>query len=344
TQGLGGLAAERADLAADLGDDVGDAGKVLVGEREFLQGLLALRFVFGDAGGLFEDGAALLGVGGEDLVDLALGHDRVGRAADAGVHEELLDVLQATGLAVEEVFAAAVAINAAHDLYLVKFAAELLFAVGEQEGNLAHLGGFAGVGALEDDVLHLATAQGFGGLFAEHPADGVGDVGLAAAVGADDGGDAGFKAEGRGVGEGFKAVEFERLEIHAVLLKGSIETPGAVAANAKNAQDSPAGNGGAGGVFERVFARQAGRFRLTGRHAMVLRGGFRASWSGGNGHLQQVGRLRHDPARHAGVAHGHGRVAGVVGGRAAGGGCGGCCGCDAGGTPSGNAAAKADPR
>ncbi len=175
-----------------------------------MQGFFALGFVFGDAGGLLENGAALLGLGGEDLVDLALGHDRVAGSADTGVHEQLLDVFEAAGLAVEEVFAAAVAIDAAHDLDLVEFAAELLFAVGEEEGNLAHLGGFTGIGALKDDVLHLAAAKGLGGLFAEHPADGVGDVGFAAAVGADDGGDAGLEAQGGGIGEGLEAVELER--------------------------------------------------------------------------------------------------------------------------------------
>jgi hypothetical protein len=208
--GLGGLAAERADLSGDLGDDVGDAGEVLLGEGELVHRLAALRLVFGDAGGLLEDDAALLGLGGEDLVDLALGHDRVARPADAGVHEKLVDVLQAAGLAVEEILALPVAVDAAHDLDLVEFAAELLFALGEVEGDLAELGGFAGVGALEDDVLHLAAAEGLGALLTEDPADGVGDVGFAAAVGADDGRDTGLELEGGVVRETFEPVKRER--------------------------------------------------------------------------------------------------------------------------------------
>ena len=107
---LGRLAPQAADLAADLADHVGDAGQVLVGERELAQGLPALALVLGDAGRLLEDGAPLLGLGREDLVDLALGHDRVARPADARVHEELVDVLQAAGLAVEKVLALPVAV------------------------------------------------------------------------------------------------------------------------------------------------------------------------------------------------------------------------------------------
>jgi hypothetical protein len=109
--------------------------------------------------------------------------------------KSLLDVLQPAGLAVEVILALAVAMHAAHDLDLVKIAAELFLALGQQQRDLADLRRLAALGALEDDVLHLAAAQGLGALLAEHPADRVGDVALAAAVGPDDGGDAGFEAE-----------------------------------------------------------------------------------------------------------------------------------------------------
>ena len=119
-----------------------------------------------------------------------------------------MDVLQAAGLAIKVVFAAAVAGHPAHDLDLVELAAELLLALGHDQGDLGELGRLAGVGALEDDVLHLAAAQGLGALLAQHPADGVGDVALAAAVGTDDGGHTGLETEGRVVGEAFEAVKF----------------------------------------------------------------------------------------------------------------------------------------
>ena len=46
--------------------------------------------------------------------------------------------------------------------------------------------GLRGRRAVEDHVLHGVAAQVLGGGLAQHPAHGVDDVGLAAAVGADD--------------------------------------------------------------------------------------------------------------------------------------------------------------
>ena len=61
---------------------------------------------------------------------------------------------------------------------------------GEAEAHFGGGAGLARVAAVEDDVLHLVAAQALGALLAKHPGDGVGDVALAAAVGADNRGDA----------------------------------------------------------------------------------------------------------------------------------------------------------
>ena len=90
---LAGLALERADLAFHLADEVGDAQQVLLGVFEFAQRLALLRLVLGDPGGLFKDHTPVFGLAGEDLGDVALRHDAVAGAADAGAHEQLLDVL-----------------------------------------------------------------------------------------------------------------------------------------------------------------------------------------------------------------------------------------------------------
>ena len=70
----------------------------------------------------------------------------------------------------------------------------------------------------EDQVLHLLAAQLLGALLAEHPADGVGDVALAAAVGADDGVDPGAEMHLGAVEEGLESVQLELLENHGVSL------------------------------------------------------------------------------------------------------------------------------
>ena len=90
----------------------------------------------------------------------------------------------------------------------------LLIHVAERHRHLGHAHRFAPVGAGENHVGHFAAAQRLGRLFAEHPADGIGDIGFAAAVGADDGGDAGLKIQRGFVREGLKAKNRQILEIH----------------------------------------------------------------------------------------------------------------------------------
>src|SRR6185312_1381239 len=63
------------------------------------------------------------------------------------------------------------------------------FGIDQRKRNFGHAGGLAVACAREDDVFHLDAAQSFGGLLAEDPGDGVGDIGLATAVRTDDGGD-----------------------------------------------------------------------------------------------------------------------------------------------------------
>ena len=90
-----GLPLERAQLAADLAQEVLQAGEVALGGGQLALGPLLALAVLQDAGGLLDDEAALLGAGVEDGVDLALADDDVLLAADAGVGQQLLDVEQA---------------------------------------------------------------------------------------------------------------------------------------------------------------------------------------------------------------------------------------------------------
>ena len=122
--------------------------------------------------------------------------------------------LQAAGRLVDEVLAFAGAEDAAGDGDLVELGAEDVLAVGEGDADLGHAQGLVGVGAVEDAVFHLRAAQRLGALLAENPADGVGDVALAAAVGADDGRHAGFEVEAGLVGKALEADHFEPLEDH----------------------------------------------------------------------------------------------------------------------------------
>ena len=64
---------------------------------------------------------------------------------------------------------------------------------------------------MEDQVLHAAAAQGLGTLLAERPANRLGDIALAAAVRADDPGDAGQNSHSRLLGKRLEPVQDDRL-------------------------------------------------------------------------------------------------------------------------------------
>ena len=88
--------------------------------------------------------------------------------------------------------------------------------LGERHADLGEVDGFAAIGAVEDHIGHLAAAQGLGGLFAEHPADGVGDVGFAAAVRTDNGGHARQEIKRSLFSKRLEADELKALQIHWV--------------------------------------------------------------------------------------------------------------------------------
>ncbi len=209
-----GLALQGSELAADLAEQVAQAGEVALGGGEAALGLLLALAVLEDAGRLIEDQAALFGAGVEHGVDLALAHDHVLLAAHAGVGEQLLDVEQPAGHAVDGVLAVARSEERAGERDLGEVDRQQPGGVVDRERHLGAPERRALGGAGEDDVVHLLRAHRRRGLGTEHPADGVDHVGLAAPVGPHDDGDAGFQVERGGVGEGLEALHGERLEEH----------------------------------------------------------------------------------------------------------------------------------
>ena len=94
--------------------------------------------------------------------------------------------------------------------------------IDQGERDLGHSGGLAVAGAGEDDVLHADAAQALGGLLAQHPHDGVGDVRLAAAVGADHGGDAvSRQMDLRAVAERLEAEHLDLFELEQTTPPGT---------------------------------------------------------------------------------------------------------------------------
>ncbi len=111
--GLAGLALKRVDLAGELADHVLQPRQVLLGRTQPQLGLVAPGMKSGDARGLFQHAAALLGLCLDDLADAPLVHQRRRARAGGGVGEQDMDVARAHLAAVEPIGRALVALDAA---------------------------------------------------------------------------------------------------------------------------------------------------------------------------------------------------------------------------------------
>jgi hypothetical protein len=207
--GGGGLALEWPDLAFDFTDQVEEALQVLLGGGQAALGPLAATPELEDAGRLFDHGPTVFGPRLQDGVEVALADDDVLLTTDPGVGEQLLDVEEATGRAVDRVLAVARPEQGPGDGDLGEVRGQLARTVVDGEGDLGPAERRPVGRAHEDDVLHLGRAHGARSLGAEHPGHGVDDVRLAAPVGADDDRDAGLEFEHRRVGEGLESFEGE---------------------------------------------------------------------------------------------------------------------------------------
>jgi hypothetical protein len=212
--GLRGLALQGFELLLDLGDDVVHAQQVLLGGIELELGLATTRAVLGDARGFLDEGAAVGRLVREDLADLALLDEGVRLRTEAGVHEQLVDVLQPAGGAVHQVLALAVAVEAARDRALVLALGTAPVETGELEVHLGHADRLTGGRTREDDVGHGPAAEALGTLFAEDPGDGVRDVALAAPVRADDPGHTTLERQLLPIAERLKANDFNLIQTH----------------------------------------------------------------------------------------------------------------------------------
>ncbi len=225
---LGRLPLERPALLFDFVHDVIDAREVLLGRLELQFGGAPAGLVFGDARRFLDQLTPVGRSRTENQPDLALLDNRVGFGAEAGVHQQFVDVPETARMSVNQVLAfartvqppgdldladrlhhlgdvmaVAVAISVAVALGMVAIAVRGLVHVvrefggtrqrgrrnpdaAESQPDLGRPGWLSGIGAVEDDVLHLLAPQALGALFAHDPSKRIGDVALAAPVGADD--------------------------------------------------------------------------------------------------------------------------------------------------------------
>ena len=109
--GLARLALQLRQPRLDLAFQVVGAGQVLLGLLQFQLGFVAAGMQAGDAGGLFQQRAALIGAGVHQRADSALAHHRRGAGAGGEVGEQRLHVAGARLLAVHPVGAARAAFD-----------------------------------------------------------------------------------------------------------------------------------------------------------------------------------------------------------------------------------------
>ena len=143
--------------------------------------------------------------------DVALGHDAVAGAPDTGAHEQLLDVLETAGRLVHEVLAGPVAEHPPRQSHFVVghldpgHARMFLIQAPNRQRNLRHAHRLASVGPVKNHIRHLLTPQSLGRLLAQHPTHRVRDIGLATAIGADDGRNARLEGQGGFIRKGLES-------------------------------------------------------------------------------------------------------------------------------------------
>jgi len=154
---LAGLALEAVDLGVDLLEHVLEPQQIVLGALEPELGLVAARMQPGNAGRFFENQAARLRLGGDDLADLALAHHRRRARAGGGVGEQQLHIAGAHFAAVDAIGGARFAFDAARDLDrfgVVEGGGRASVRVVEDEADLGEVARGALAGAREDHVVH----------------------------------------------------------------------------------------------------------------------------------------------------------------------------------------------
>ena len=208
------LARQRSNLALHLGDEIVDARQV---GRRFLQTPLGAPLAVAvetDAGRFLEQLAPLIRFIGKQRVHHLPLDDDAGVGSESGAAHHVVDVAQAAGSVVEEVIALARAAQPPRDHDFAERNVERSVVVLEMERDFGDVHGAARGRALEDHLFHLRAAEGAGALLAEHPAHGVGDVGLSAAVRADDRGHARLEDHLGLIGERLESVNLELRQTH----------------------------------------------------------------------------------------------------------------------------------
>ena len=176
-------------------------------------------FVFARARRLLDDESPFLGLRVDNFVYPSLFHDGVGLVSHSCPEKEINYIFKAARDFVDGVFRLSRAEEPAgdHDLgeaVVLRRAPAVL--VVEYQRGLCHPGWCKALAAVEDQILHQMTAEVAGALLSHHPSQGINDVGLTAAVGADDCCDSWSELQDSPLRKGLKANHFKAFQTHGL--------------------------------------------------------------------------------------------------------------------------------
>ena len=199
---------QRGDLAVEPRHQVFQPRKVRFGLAQLAFGVAAADVQAADPRRFFQHLPPFGRLGRDDRRDPPLADQGRRMRAGRGIGEGQRDVLRAHVAAVHAIGAAGPALDPAHDLQFLGVGG---FRVQHHFGEIARRAGF---GAREDHVFHSARPHRLGAVLPHHPADRFEQVGLAAAIGADDPRQPRFDPQFGRFDEALEAGQAELRELH----------------------------------------------------------------------------------------------------------------------------------
>ena len=171
----------------------------------------------GDAGGLFQNAAALLGLCRNQLADLALAHHG-GRARTGGrIGKQQLHVAGAHILAIDLVVRALFALDAAahfQQVGIIEGGGRGAVRIVEHQRHFGGVARGAIAGAREDDVVHAGRAHVLVGVLTHDPAEGFHEIRLAAPIRTHNAGQPGLNHEFGLLAEALETDDAQPVEFH----------------------------------------------------------------------------------------------------------------------------------
>ncbi len=173
-------------------------------------------FIFDNPCRFFNQAAAVLWLQGEDFVHLTLAYDGEPFPSQAGIHKELLHILEPAGRLIDQIFALPGTIQPPRYRNLLKIQIKDMGAVVQCQRHLCHPQRSAVRTSGKNDILHLAAPQIFYTLLTQHPTNAVHYIGLPTAIRPHNSRNSTGKFKFHFIGKGLKSLNLQSLQVHNI--------------------------------------------------------------------------------------------------------------------------------